>query len=187
MPPRRKPAQAGSGSPPSGEPVYLAIGLLRRPHGLHGEILMEIYTDFPERLEPGTILYIGDNHRPLRLLNVRGHHRGLLVHFEGVNLPEQAGEFRGQLAYVPVADRPPLPEGEYYHHQLIGLRVVTDDGRLLGILTGILQTGANDVYAIVDDLGREVLLPAIPQVVLDVDLERGEMQVHLLAGLVDGS
>jgi 16S rRNA processing protein RimM len=85
---------------------------------------------------------------------------------------------------VPTANRPTLPEGEYYHHQLIGLNVVTDEGRELGALVDIIETGANDVYIVRDPDGNETLLPAIPSVILDVKLADHQMYVHLLDGLI---
>jgi 16S rRNA processing protein RimM len=87
--------------------------------------------------------------------------------------------------YVSAADRPPLPEGEYYHHQLIGLRVMDDTGQFLGLISGILETGgANDVYVVTSQENRELLLPDIEDVVLSIDLKAGEMRVHLLPGLL---
>jgi 16S rRNA processing protein RimM len=88
---------------------------------------------------------------------------------------------------VSGADRPPLPEGEYYHHQLIGLAVQDERGLVLGVLTEILETGANDVYVVTAVGGNEILLPVIPGVVLDVDLPAKTMRVHLPAGLMDGT
>ena len=98
--------------------------------------------------------------------------------------PEDAGLYRNTWVYVPTADRPELPEGEYYHHQLLGLNVVTTEDRELGILADIIETGANDVYVVRDADGNEVLLPAIPPVILDVNLADRQMRVHLLDGLI---
>ncbi len=80
---------------------------------------------------------------------------------------------------------PELPDGEYYFHELFGLSVVDETGALLGEVTEIIQTGANDVYVVKDRFGREILLPAIAEVVLSVDLAKKQMKVHLLPGLVD--
>lgn len=184
MPARQ--AKAGTpGSPSSGEPFYLAVGMLRRPHGLDGDLLMEVYTDYPERLKPGTRVYLGEAHTLITLDRVRPHNDGLLVGFRGVDTPEAAGRYRNTLVSVPAKDRPALPEGEYYHHQLIGLRAETDTGETLGLITGILVTGANDVYVVTDEAGRELLLPAIEPVILAVDLEAGILRVHLIPGLVE--
>lgn len=182
MPRRKVPASAGSGSP-TGEPVYLAVGFLRRPHGVHGEIIMDIHTDFPERLTARTKVFVGEEYQPMRISSTRPHGTALLVSFNGLTSPEAVGRHRNQWVYVRTADRPPLAAGEYYQHQLIGLRVVTDEGRELGTLVEIMQTGANDVYVVRAEDGKEILLPAIPDVVLGIDLPDKEIRVHLLKGL----
>jgi 16S rRNA processing protein RimM len=108
----------------------------------------------------------------------------MLVRFRGVKNPEEAGLYRNTWVYVPTADRPALPEGEYYHHQLIGLNVISDEGRELGTLVDILETGANEVYVVRDANGDEVLLPAISPVILDISLADRQIRVHLLDGLI---
>jgi 16S rRNA processing protein RimM len=175
-----------SGSPTAGEPAFLAAGKVRRPHGVRGEVVMELYTDFPERLRPKVKVYLGEKHLPLTLLSARIHNEGLLLGFDGVDTPEEAGRFRNQTLYVSAKTLPDLAEGEYYFHQLVGLSVVDEDGKPLGTLTEIVETGANDVYVVTGATGTEVLLPAIPDVILDVDLGAKTMRVHLLPGLVDG-
>ncbi len=183
MPRRTSPAPAGSGSP-RGEPVYLAVGYIRRPHGVRGELIMDIHTDFPERLRAGTEVYLGEEHHPAQLASARPHGTSLLVAFQGLDSPEEAGRWRNTWVYVPAADRPPLPDGEAYQHQVLGLRVVTDEGRELGKLVDIFETGANKVYVVETAEGKEILLPAIDDVILGFDLANGEIKVHLLDGLV---
>jgi 16S rRNA processing protein RimM len=172
-----------TGSPESGEPVYLSVGVLRRPHGLRGEMLMEVLTDFPQRIKPGEDLLVGPNHKLMTLASVRGHNDGLLVRFEGIETPEEAGKYRGNGIFVRAEDRPPLPEGEFYHHEVIGLRVVNEDNEELGILSEILLTGANEVYIVKRPDGRDLLLPAIEEVILKIDPEAGLVRVRLLPGL----
>jgi 16S rRNA processing protein RimM len=184
MPKKQDEAQRNAGSPPVGEPAYLVIGFLRRPHGLRGEILMDVHTDFPERIDTDMTLFIGESHQPMTLAAHRSHHKGMLVHFDGITNPEDAGLYRNTWVYVTAASRPKLPDGEYYHHQLIGLKVMDEKGTLLGTLVDILETGANDVYIVRDESGGELLLPAIPEVILDVQLSDGQMHVHLLEGLI---
>jgi 16S rRNA processing protein RimM len=145
---------------------------------------MEIYTDFPEHLVPQGIVYAGRNHMELRLASVRGHKNGLLLGVEGIETPEEAGLFRNQIVYIDAQEQPELPEGEYYHHELIGMQVVDDNECSLGTLTEILETGANDVYLVKAVGGSELLLPAIPDVILKVDLASKTMWVHVLPGLV---
>lgn len=176
--------QPSSGSPSSGEPVFLAVGKLHRPHGIHGEMIMEVLTDFPERLEAGITLYIGNELQPVHLRSRRWHNQNLLVTFKGYLNPEAVSGFVNQLVQVPAEDRPPLPEGEYYHHQILGLQVVDENGIPLGRLKQILETGANDVYIIQPEQGKEILLPAIDSVLRSIDLAQGRIVVHLLPGLL---
>ena len=181
---KKKTATAEPGSPPIGEPEYLVVGFVRRPHGVKGEMLMDVQTDFPERLKTGMTVFVGDQYQPMIMASRRPHAKGLLIRFRGAKTPEDAGLYRNTRVYVPAADRPELPEGEYYHHQLLGLNVVTDEGRELGKIADIVETGANDVYVVRDADGNDVLLPAIPPVVLDINLADRQMRVHLLAGLI---
>lgn len=169
---------SSSGSPPPGEPVYLAVGRLRRPHGIEGEILMDILTDFPERLKIGKTLYAGPDYEPIRLAGIRGHNRAKIVRLVGYDLPETVGRFRNAVLYVKADEVPPLPEGEYYHHELLGLRIVDETGQNLGRLDQILETGANDIYLVKTPDDNELLLPAIEAVVLEINLEKGEICVR---------
>jgi 16S rRNA processing protein RimM len=179
--------QINPGSPTEGEPVvYLAVGTLRRSHGIRGDLLLDVLTDFPERLKPGTYLYVGDKKQPIKISHRRPHNDGLLLGFEGVTNTEHASKYRAQTVYVRAVDRPALPEGEYYHHQIIAMNVVDEAGTPLGVITEIIETGANDVYVVKNEAGREILLPALKHVLLDVNLETKTMRVHLLPGLVDG-
>lgn len=171
-----------SGSP-DGEPVYLTVGFLRRPHGVHGEIVMDLHTDFPERLKRGRKLLVSENYTPLTVQSVRTHQNAVLIKFNGIDTPEDAGQYRNQWVYVKASDAPPLPRGKIYQHELFGFQVVDEHDNLLGELVEILETGANNVYVVKDKTGRELLLPAIPTVILHLDTEQRLMRVHLLEGL----
>ncbi len=174
--------QQSSGSP-VGEPVYLVIGFLRRPHGVNGEIIMDIHTDFPDRIKSGRKVLIGEKHQPHTLDTVRERNDGLLISLRGVDTPEEAGKFRNQWVYVKASEVPPLPEGQVYKYELVGLDVIDDNGNALGKLAEILETGANDVYVVKNEEGKEILLPAIPPVILNIDMNQRVMKVHLLEGL----
>ena len=137
------------------------IGKLRRPHGVRGEILMDVITDFPERIKAGIPVFVGPQYQEQIIRSVRPNAGTLLVALEGFNNPDEAGGLRNTYVYVRTADRPPLPAGEYYHHQLIGLPVVTDEGQKLGVLAEILDNAANDIYVVRPAQGPEILLPAI--------------------------
>ncbi len=182
-----KPKRPGddAGSSITGEPAFLVVGKLHHPHGLHGEILTEVITDFPERLQLGVTIYLGETKMPLVIHSRRWHRDSLLLAFETFYSPEASGELCNQWIYVATDDRPALPDGEYYHHQLLGLAIVSDEGIDLGKMTGILETGANDVYIVRTPEGREVLLPAIDSVILKIDLVHGQIVVHLIPGLLE--
>jgi len=170
---------------PDGEPVYLVVGFLRRAHGLHGEMIMDLHTDFPERFRSRRKLFVGEERKPMTLSGVRPHAKGLLVKWKGIETPEDAAQYRNQWVYVQAADVPSLPEGKLYKHELFGFRVVDENEKHLGELVEIIETGANDVYVVRSESGKEILLPAIPAVILETDSVRRLMRVHLLEGLVD--
>jgi 16S rRNA processing protein RimM len=177
------PAQQQSSGSPAGEPVYFVIGYLRRSHGVRGEIIMDLHTDFPQRIKSGRKVLIGEKYQPLTFDTVRPHNNGLLVSFRGIDTPEDAGKLRNQWVYVKASEVPPLPEGKHYQYEMIGLDVVDENGNPLGKLVEILETGANDVYVVRDDSGKEILLPAIPPVILDLNMDSRILKVHLLDGL----
>ena len=169
---------------PKGESVYLAIGFLRRPHGVSGEIIMDLHTDFPERIKAGRKVYVGEKYETLTIDSARAHGNGMLIRLNGCDTPETAGRFRNQWVYVKSTEVPALPAGKVYKHELIGLMVTTDSGETLGVLNEILETGANDVYVVKKESGGEILLPAIPDVILGIDMDERVIRVHLMDGLV---
>lgn len=168
---------------PNGESVYLAIGFLRRPHGVNGELIMDLHTDFPERVKEGRKIYVGEKREALTIDSARKHAKGMLVKLRGYDSPELAGRFRNQWVCVKASEVPALPAGQVYKHELIGLTVTADIGETLGVLDEILETGANDVYVVKKENGAELLLPAIPNVVLETDMGRRVMKVRLIEGL----
>lgn len=173
-----------AGSPPTGEPVFLVVGKIHRAHGLNGDVVFDVITDFPERLRPGIVVYTGDDHIPLVINRRRWHSSNMLVRFDGYENPEDVALLNNLYVYVRADDRPPLPEGEYYHHQLLGLDVIDDQGQKLGKLVQILETGANDVYIVKPDSGKDILLPAIEDVIQKIDLENSVLVVHIIPGLL---
>jgi 16S rRNA processing protein RimM len=168
---------------PDGEPVYLTVGFLRRPHGLQGEMVMDLHTEFPERMKSGRKLLVGEEYKPMTLASARPHQKGMLVRFQGIETPEAAGKYRNQWVYIKAKEAPKLPEGQIYQHELIGFQVIDENDQPLGELVEILETGANNVYVVKDETGGELLLPAIPSVVLNIDPGRRVMRVHILEGL----
>jgi 16S rRNA processing protein RimM len=168
-----------------GEPEFLAVGKLRRPHGLHGEMLILVWTDFPERLQPGKQVYVGKTYQPLSINNIRGHGQASIISFDKFSNRDDVEHLRNQVVFVRTSDLPALPNDEIYLHQLLGLRVIKDeDEALLGSVAEIIETGANPVLIIRRDGKKDILIPDIDSVVLKIDLEIGEIRVHLPPGLI---
>lgn len=109
--------------------------------------------------------------------------RYALLRLEGLYSADAVAKMAGQWLIAPEDPAPDLPPGEYYHYQLVGLAVVTDEGEHLGNLQEVLVTGSNDVYVVTSDTGSEILLPAIAQVIREVDLASQRVLVHLIDGL----
>lgn len=160
------------------------MGRITRPHGVRGEVAMKTLTDYPERLAQADTLYVGPAYVPHKVKRVRPHQTGVIIRFSGVPDRNAAELLREQLVYVHIDDAIPLEEGEYYFYQLDGIQVVTDEGQELGHFSGYIETGANDVYIVKAPDGSEVLLPAIPEVIVEVDIAARVMTVHLLDGLI---
>jgi 16S rRNA processing protein RimM len=182
--PTAAPTPRGSGeSVAPGPPRYLAVAKIQRPWGVRGWVKIEVQTDFPQRFEqPGDFL-LGDERRPVHLQAGRRVHGGYVIKLAGYDTPEAAAALRLQTLYIPIEQAMPLPAGEYYIYQIVGLEVWTDAGERLGVVSDVWQPGSNDVY-VVERGAETVLLPAIKDVILEIDLERRRMLVHLLEGLI---
>ena len=177
------PRDSGSSQP---EFRYIAIGRIVRAHGIKGEISVAVMTDFPERFGTTEWVYLGNEYEaePYRIISHRWHKSNVLLTLEAVSDRTTAETLQGLLVQVPVEAVTPLPEGSYYLYQLVDLEVVTVDGEYLEELADILVTKANDVYIIQGPDHKELLLPAIPDVIKEVDLENGRITVNLLDGLI---
>lgn len=134
-------------------------------------------TDFPERLLTlrCAVIVQGPAARPVRIERAEAAGRFVLMTLDGVATPEAAEALRGATLAVPRADLPPLPAGQFYVFEVVGLRVRTPDGRTVGTVVDVLHTGSNDVYVIRSPDGREILLPAIEGTIDTIDVAGGEM------------
>jgi len=162
---------------------YLAVARVVAAHGIRGEVRCELITDFPDRLKRTPLLYRGETHLPVDVERARVEKNGAILKLSGVETRTDAEALRGQMLYVAAADAVPLPGDSYFWHQIIGLNVRSDAGEDLGEVADIMQTGSNDVYVVRRD-GGEILLPAIKDVVQDIDLAAGVITVHLIEGLI---
>ena len=129
-----------------------------------------------------TVVFVGEDDRPITVLSLRPHRGHFLLTLDGYQERDSADALRGSEIKLRF-EQIDLPDHEYYYWQIVGLEVHTDEGELLGTIDRIIETGANDVYAVVNPEGEQILLPAIEEVVLKVDLDAGQMIVHLLPGL----
>ena len=163
-------------------PESLIVGRILAPWGIGGEVKVEVLTDFPERFAPQKVVHL--NARPLEIESCRPHKQHLVVKLATIDSVEDAEKLRGQDLTIPSSELYPLPEGQYYTFQLIGLDVLTTEGQYLGQVTDIMATAGNDVY-IVEGEGGEILIPAIEDVVKSIDLEEGKMVIEAIEGLLD--
>jgi len=165
-------------------PRYLAVGRVIRPWGVRGELKVEILTEDPDRFERLETVYLGPRFVAYRLERARLHQSTVLLKLAGCDDRNAAEALREQLVQVAIEDALPLQEDECWLYQILGLEVWTAGGEQLGAVQEVLETGANDVYIVRDRYGREVLIPALKSVVLEIDLDAGRMLVQLPEGLI---
>lgn len=162
-------------------PESLIVGRILAPWGIRGEVKVEVLTDFPERFAPRKIVHLDT--RPLEIESCRYQKHHLILKLVTIDSIEAAEKLRGQDLTIPSSELHPLPEGQYYTFQLIGLKVVTTEGQTLGRITDIMSTASNDVY-IVEGKRSEILIPAIEDVVKSIDLKKGRMVIEAIEGLL---
>ncbi len=167
--------------PRNDDAAHIVVGVIRSAWGLRGDVSVEPLSDAPDRFAPGGVLYLRG--KPVRIERARPAKRGLLLKLDAVADRTQAEALRGERLTILPDQAEPLPDGVYYHYQIIGMRVQTDEGEPLGVITEIIVTGGNDVYVIAKPGSRDLLIPALPDVVLDVDVPNGLMLVSLPDGL----
>ncbi len=175
---RLRPAPGAAQPEPT--PGFAAVGQVLTTRGVHGEIKVLPLTEFPERFNRGRTLWLGG--QPRRVVRSQWVGEVVYLRLGGIATIEEAAPFRGTLLEIREELLAALPAGEYYLHDLVGLAVVTDDGRPLGRLAEVLATGANDVYVVRGE-AEEWLVPALEDVVLAVDLESRTMRVSIPHGL----
>ena len=165
----------------------LQVGVITSTHGVRGEVQVFPTTDDPERFKTlkHVLLDTGREKKPLEIQGVKFFKQFVILKFKEFDNINDVEPFRKKSLLVTREQAVPLEEDEYFIADLIGLRVITDEDKVLGELTDVLETGANDVYQVTDENGKEILLPAIKDCILSVDLEKGEMKVHILEGLLD--
>lgn len=173
----------------------LQVGIITSAHGVRGEVKVFPTTDDAKRFKQlkQVLLDTGKEMLPLQLENVKFFKNMVILKFEGIDNVDDVVKFRQKSLYVERKDAVRLQKDEYFIADLIDIEVFTEDGIRLGRLTNVITTGANDVYAVALEensifgaaAGKEILIPAIRQCILDVNIKEKRMTVHLLEGLLD--
>ena len=163
---------------------WVAVGRITKAHGVRGEVSVLPLSDVEDRFAAASRLYASESEeRPLTVAASRPNRGRLLVRFEEVPDRTRAEALAGAYLFVPAGASPSLPDGSFWPHELIGADVVTENGRSLGVLTEIVRTSANDVWVARDDAGNESLVPALREVVAEVDAGAHRVVVREIPGL----
>lgn len=173
-----------------GAPARMVVGRILRPHGLHGELVVEVLSDAPDRFAPGAAVAAGDPDsagplRPLEVSGARLHQGRLLLRFVGVDDRDAAERLRGSLLTIPLEAARELGPGEFWRHQLVGLAVVDAEGNDRGVVSDVLPGAAHDLLEVRRPDGATALVPAVAALV-EVELDAGRVVVQPLPGLLDG-
>jgi 16S rRNA processing protein RimM len=169
------------------EPAWLIVGRVGKPHGVHGDVLVDIDTDFPERLKEGVRFGLGAEGGPEEFheaFRVRYHKGRWLLSVTGLRDRSTIESWRGRFLFLPEQALDDLPEGYYYEHHLIGLECVAPGGEVLGTVTAV-DPGPGQTRLVVRRGRRDFLVPYVPEIVREVDLAAGRLVVDAPPGLLD--
>ena len=172
--------------PKQNETNWATIGQVVALFGIHGELKVRLLTDIPNRFAELERVYLGANHTSYSIQGVRPHKGEIIVlKLSGINDANAAETLRNQELSIPLSELATLPPDFYYQHDILGLQVLTLDGQELGQIVEIIVTGSNDVYSIKKPEGSLILIPAIKDVIKQIDLIRRTMHIDPLPGLLD--
>ncbi len=165
----------------------LRVGVIASTHGIRGEVKVFPTTDDAARFRKikKVVLDAGKEELELEIEGVKFFKKFAILKFKGIDNINDIEKYKGKELYVRRENAQKLGRDEYFVGDLIGIKVAEDTGRVLGILKDVMETGANDVYVVEMENHKELLIPAIRQCILNVDVEAGEMEVHLLEGLLE--
>lgn len=166
---------------------FFKVGVITSPHGIRGEVKVFPTTDDPARFKKlkEVLLDTGKERIVLHIAQVKLFKQFVILKFREYDNINEVESLRKKELWILRSQAVPLQEDEYFIADLIGVNVELEDGRALGVLKDVIQTGANDVYVVEDTDGREIMIPAIKDCILSVDVEGGRMVVHLLKGLME--
>ena len=165
---------------------YLQVGVITSTHGIRGEVKVFPTTDDPKRFETlkNVVLDAGRTKLALEIENVKYFKQFVILKFKGINNINDIEKYTKMPLLVSREDAVELEEDEYFIADMIGMDVITDEGEAFGTLKDVMETGANDVYIIESEKHGEVLIPAIKECILDVDIEARKMKIHVMDGLI---
>lgn len=165
---------------------YLQVGIISSTHGIRGEVKVFPTTDDAARFKKLKKVILDDKagRRELEIEGVKFFKRMVILKFKGLDSIDDVTPYKGTGLLVARENAVRLRRNEYFIADLIGMRVIDEEEKEVGVLTDVIETGANDVYAVEMTDGGEVLLPAIRQCILDVDIEARLMRVHIMEGLL---
>lgn len=166
---------------------YLEIGQIVNTFGIRGQVKIRAFTDDVKRFDKLKQIYINhkENLTLYKVENVKYTNNFVIIKFKDIEKIEDAEKFKGDYLKIDRKDAIKLPENTYFIADLIGLNVYTDKEELLGTVYDIYNTGSNDIYVVKDELGKQILIPAISDVLKKVDLDNKKIIVHLIKGLLD--
>lgn len=166
---------------------YLRVGVIANTHGVRGEVKVYPTTEDIKRFDylKEAVIDTGKEKINVNVAGVKYFKNMVILKFEQYDNMDQVIHLKGMDLLVTRENAIPLAEGEHYIVDMIGCKIITDEGNTLGELTDVMQTGANDVYVVKTTDGKEVLLPAIKECVLEKDIENKVIKVHIMKGLLD--
>lgn len=165
---------------------YLEIGQIVNTFGIKGMVKIKPFTDDIRRFDKLKKVYIkkGNNKKEYQIEEIKYHKDMVLIKFQGIENPEDANLLRESYVLIEREKEDPLEEGTFYIVDMIGLEVVTEENERLGTLEDIYNTGSNDIYVVKNELGKQILLPAIHEVIQKIDMENKKIVVCLIPGLI---
>lgn len=165
---------------------YFEIGQIVNTFGIKGEVKVVPFTDDIERFEELNSIYVVKNKKLIEyeIEQIKYHKNMIILKLKNVEDMNTAEKLKGCYIQIHRKDARELPEGTYFIADIIGSQVITDDGKILGIVDDIYNTGAKDIFVVKDEMGKQILLPHIEEVILNIDVEKQIVTVHLLEGLV---
>ena len=164
---------------------YLEVGKIVSTHGLRGDVKVEPWCDTPDFICEFRELYTDKGSKKLDIKSAKVHKTMVIMHIDGVDTIEKADAMRNTVLYIDRNDAQ-IDDGAYFVQDLIGLETIdADNGKCYGTMSDVFKTGANDVYEITSDENKKYLIPAIPDVVIDIDIENEIMKIRPIKGIFD--